>query len=205
MRITTVTTKTGDQGTTSLAGTARVKKDSTIIHALGEVDELNSWIGKITAQLHNQEEGYDDLRWVQHRLFDLGGELAVYGDHVVSSQAGLAEMPIQIITEEDVDVLTNLVEEIAEILPPLENFILPGGNAKVADLFVTRAIARRAERSVIASVPTVVGEFHSTFNLNIIKFLNRLSDYLFVLARSHANGAEVLWEPKENPFKDEES
>ena len=176
-RLTRIYTRTGDDGTTGLASGSRVAKDSLRIEAIGAVDELNSALGAVLA-----EKIEDDVRAcltdVQHRLFDLGGELAVPG-HVVMRDAHVTR-------------LEQAIDAFNDPLPPLKDFILPGGTTAAALTHVARATCRRAERSVVAlaraeTVPPV-----------LVRYLNRLSDLLFVAARrlnQAANVKDVLWEP----------
>ena len=186
-RISKVVTKTGDDGTTGLCDGSRILKSDPRIYAIGDVDELNTIIGMARVEIDSMgnlsiggNEGYVVLEWVQHRLFDLGGEL--------SFPSG---SDVQIIDADDVGKLELEVEFINEHLPPLKNFIIPGGNAIAAKIHHARAVARRAERALIVmSKEEPVNEYSR-------KFLNRLSDYLFVLARHHVSDEEVLWQPKE--------
>jgi len=172
-RISAVTTKTGDKGTTGLGDGTRVSKASLRINAIGDIDELNCALGIICAH-----RGNILISDVQHRLFDIGGELSI-PEYVI-------------IDEGDVKDLDNSIIYLNSKLPPLDNFILPGGNEEVARIHMARAICRRAERSMVA--------LHDIEPINpaSIKFINRLSDYLFVWARFRAE-SEILWKPKGSP------
>lgn len=162
VHLTKIYTKTGDDGTTSLANNKRVNKDSYIIDAIGAVDEANSAIGMVT-------EYYNDvLERIQNDLFDLGAELA--GAKTVS------------ITEDKIEYLENVLDDYNEYLEPLDSFVLPTGQ-----LHNARTIVRRAEREVW-KVPSIQNKL-------IPKYLNRLSDLLFVMARYHNKGNEKLWKP----------
>jgi cob(I)alamin adenosyltransferase len=180
-RLTRISTRTGDDGTTGLADRSRVAKDALRIEAIGAADELNSVIGVLLS-----EALPDDVRTcltgVQHDLFDLGGELSVPG-HSVMSEAQVARLEAQ-------------MEALNSVLPPLEEFILPGGSRTAGLAHVARAVCRRAERRVVAlsrrekKVPAVV-----------LQYLNRLSDLLFVLARTlnrHAGVGEVSWKQEKD-------
>ena len=168
---------------TGLGDGHRVPKNSDRMRVIGEVDELNCFIGLVLTLFPQPPEnpelaiGRDDLIYVQHKLFDVGGELSI-PNHTI-------------IDEDDVKHLETLIEEWNSTLSPLANFILPGGFPLVAQLHVARAVCRRAERGLVDL------HFRDEYvNPYSLKFLNRLSDFLFVLARVHSRGAEVLWDPK---------
>lgn len=175
-RLSKIYTRTGDDGTTGLGDGSRVAKDSVRVEAFGTVDEANSAIGAVLAAGSVPEEIRLCLAEVQHDLFELGGELCIPG-HSAMTQAF-------------VDRLETDLDGFNEDLPMLKEFILPGGGQAAAACHLARTIVRRAERSVItlASVEDVRSE--------VIKYLNRLSDLLFVIARVLArkdSGQEVLW------------
>ena len=181
-RITKVYTRTGDDGTTGLGGGQRVPKDSLRIEAYGTVDELNSQIGVVQA-IGVNEAIAEPLRGIQNDLFHLGSDLCIL-------EEDKKKLSVPRIEERHVVALERLMDTLSEELPPLENFILPGGCAGAAALHVARTVCRRAERLVIAlSRKEPVG-------LLTVTYLNRLSDALFVMAR-HENkrrGApDVLW------------
>jgi cob(I)alamin adenosyltransferase len=174
-RLTRIATRTGDDGTTGLGDGTRVAKDALRVHALGDVDELNSTLGVLVC-----EDLPDDVRAalsdIQHDLFDLGGELSIPGYTMV--------------TEAQVAALDDWLATSNATLPRLEEFILPGGSRAASIAHVARTIARRAERSVVAlgKVEPVRDEARH--------YLNRLSDLLFVFARvlnRHAGGMDVQW------------
>ncbi len=176
-RLSKITTRTGDDGTTGLGDGSRVSKDDLRIHALGEVDELNSQLGVLLCETL-PEAVRDCLIRVQHDLFDLGGELCIPG-HTAMTQAQLLRLD---------EALADFNAE----LPPLKEFILPGGTRAAALLHVGRCVARRAERSLIAL------RREQTVADAAVQYLNRLSDLLFVLARvaNRAQGeGDVLWQP----------
>ena len=174
-RLSKIYTRTGDDGTTGLGDGTRVGKDSARVTAYGTVDEANSSIGLVLAA-----QVPDDIRVlltrVQHQLFDLGGELCIPGHAAISS--------------EDVDALEQQLDHFNEPLPALKDFILPAGGEAAARCHLARTIVRRAERE------TVTLARHDAVRPEAIRYLNRLSDLLFVLARvlARADGqGEVLW------------
>jgi cob(I)alamin adenosyltransferase len=173
MRISKVVTKTGDQGATALIGGQRVSKGSLRVAAYGEVDELNSVLGLAAAHLQDPQ-CRDMVHELQHLLFTLGADLA--------SPEGV-EVPR--VSEQHVEQLEQLLDGLMDELPPLEEFILPGGGPGGATLHVARTVARRAERTVVAL------QQETSLNPQAIIFLNRLSDLLFVMARV-ANRREGL-------------
>jgi cob(I)alamin adenosyltransferase len=184
-KITRVYTRTGDDGTTGLGGGQRVPKDSMRIAAFGTVDELNSHIGSaLAAGLNDAIAG--PLRTIQNELFHLGSDLCVL-------EEDKTRMPVPRIEERHVVALESLMDRLTEELPPLENFVLPGGSPGAAALHVARTVCRRAERLVVAlSRREAVGAF-------TVRYLNRLSDALFVMAR-HENRRrgvpDVLWDSR---------
>jgi cob(I)alamin adenosyltransferase len=177
-RLSRIVTRTGDDGTTGLGDGSRVAKDALRIHALGEVDELNSVVGVLLAEPLPQ----DVAAWltvVQHDLFDLGSELAVPGFSALAETAVLR--------------LEERVETMNRELPMLKEFILPGGARDAALAHQARAVCRRAERTLVTLSQT------SEVSVSARQYLNRLSDALFVLAR-HLNRVherpDVLWQPR---------
>ncbi len=176
-RISKVVTKTGDDGTTGLGDGSRRSKTDHRLMAIGDVDELNSVIGLALVKVSTLTPGRNLLRLIQHRLFDLGAELSVPG--------------LEIIDEKDVALVENDIELLNEMLEPLKNFIIPGGSEATARLHQARAVCRRAERSVWALYEV------EEVNEHALKYLNRLSDYLFVMARHEGNGNQILWQAKE--------
>ena len=178
-RLTKLYTKTGDDGTTGLGDGSRTTKDSPRIEAVGTIDELNSWIGLLLAELPADEPLIEPLTEIQHRLFDLGGELAVPGFQLIQSQM--------------VTNLEVLCDQLNEELPPLKEFILPGGSTSAGLCHMARAVARRAERIIVTlSKDESIGD-------DLKRYINRLSDVLFVMARQLARrdgGQEVFWKSK---------
>ncbi|MBV8784904.1 MAG: cob(I)yrinic acid a,c-diamide adenosyltransferase [Gammaproteobacteria bacterium] len=175
-RLSKIYTRTGDDGTTGLGDGTRVPKDSPRVEAYGTVDELNSALGVLLAVPGLPPSAQTALATLQHELFDLGAELCIPGHRVIQ--------------QNHVAALENLLDSFNDPLPPLKEFILPGGGPASAACHLARTIARRAERRVwtLARAETVAPE--------VTQYLNRLSDLLFVLARvlaRHEHGSEVLW------------
>jgi cob(I)alamin adenosyltransferase len=178
-------TKTGDKGQTSLIGGVRVAKSNARIHAYGTVDELNSCIG-VVRDVYDEKNARDTLFKIQNLLFTIGSHLA---SHPEKSRMTLPE-----ITEDDITFLEQEMDRMNESLPELTHFILPGGHPAVSHCHVARCVCRRAERLAVQ-----VAEEEKVEPI-LIKYLNRLSDYLFVLARmiGKDKGAEELkWIPNE--------
>ncbi|GAC1369736.1 MAG: cob(I)yrinic acid a,c-diamide adenosyltransferase [Hymenobacter sp.] len=177
-------TKTGDQGLTSLIGGTRVPKSSLRIECYGTVDELNSYIGLVRDQEVNTGRR-DLLKEIQDRLFTIGSSLA--------SDPEKSKIKIPDLHEGDVTLLESEIDRMSQDLPELREFILPGGHPAVSFAHVARCVCRRAERLAIA-----LREEAFVADLVVI-YLNRLSDYLFVLSRqmAHDLGAEeVTWKPR---------
>ncbi len=174
-RLTQIATRTGDNGTTGLGDNTRVSKDSLRVHAMGDVDELNSHIGLLLCE--DMPSGVRDLLVeVQHQLFNLGGELSIPGFELLKADAVLA--------------LDEALATYNEQLPRLQEFILPAGNRAAAQAHVCRTVARRAERAVVA-----LGAAEALKDTPR-QYLNRLSDLMFVLARvlNRMNGGDdVYW------------
>jgi cob(I)alamin adenosyltransferase len=186
-----VYTKTGDNGTTALFGGTRVPKDHARIDSYGTVDELNSYIGLIRDQEINQR--YKDiLIEIQDRLFTVGAILATPPEKEVLKNGEKRLQNLGII-ESDIELLENEIDSMEDSLPQMTHFVLPGGHTTVSYCHVARCVCRRAERLAV----------HLSHNEPVadiaIKYLNRLSDYLFVLARklsSDLNANEVKWIPR---------
>lgn len=175
-RLSKIYTKTGDDGTTGLGDGTRVAKDSARVAAYGTVDEANSAIGLLLAA-DMPGDVRELLTRVQHQLFDLGGELCIPGHAAIA--------------DADVEALEARLDHYNDDLPPLKDFILPGGGEAAARCHVARTVVRRAERD------TVTLARHDAVRPQAIRYLNRLSDLLFVLARvfARADGhGEVLWD-----------
>lgn len=169
-------TKTGDKGQTSLVGGRRVSKANVKIEAYGTVDELNSSLGIIAA---SSKEYSDFIKSIQHKLFNIGSTLAAEED---------LDFELPSIEQEDITVLEKEIDRLTKLLPRLKNFILPGGSVLSAHTHVSRCICRRAERRVVE-----LADQDYTIH---IQYLNRLSDYLFILSREFLRiegKEEVIW------------
>lgn len=176
-RLSKIYTRTGDDGSTGLGDGARVGKDSLRVAAYGTVDELNCAVGMVLASAGVDDAVRETLTQVQHELFDLGGELCIPG--------------MVMIEDADIDRLEQVLDGFNEPLPPLKDFILPGGGMAAATCHLARTVCRRAERDVVAlsRIEDVRPQAQ--------RYLNRLSDLLFVLCRvlaRHSGHGEVLWQ-----------
>lgn len=184
-RLTRIYTRKGDDGATELGGGQRVAKDSPRIEAYGTVDELNTCIGLALASgLDAKIEA--PLKRIQNELFHLGSDLCIL-------EEDKAKMPVPRVEQRHVDAMEKLMDELTKKLGPLENFILPGGSEGAARLHVARTVCRRAERLLVTvAKKEKIGEF-------TIRYLNRLSDTLFVMAR-HENARrgvpDVTWDSR---------
>ncbi|WP_207435686.1 cob(I)yrinic acid a,c-diamide adenosyltransferase [Sabulibacter ruber] len=178
-------TKTGDKGETSLIGGTRVKKSHLRIEAYGTVDELNSFIGVVRDQEVNQNR-QQIFSEIQDRLFTIGSTLATDPD-----KEGKVKTPD--LHDSDIKLLEEQMDLLDEKLPPLRNFILPGGHPSVSFCHVARTVCRRAERLAIAL------QEESHVDDLVVKYLNRLSDFLFVLSRANSfelGVKEITWKPR---------
>jgi cob(I)alamin adenosyltransferase len=175
-RLSKIATRTGDDGTTGLGDGSRTAKDSARIHSLGEVDELNSFVGLLLCE--DMPPGLrEELVSIQHDLFDLGGELCIPG--------------YEMIKDEHVARLDGLLEKYNADLPVLKEFILPAGSRAASTAHVCRTVCRRAERAIVAL------SHAESVRPEPAMYVNRLSDLMFVLARvlnRHAGGSDVLWQ-----------
>ncbi len=184
-------TRGGDGGTTSLVGGTRVAKDSPRLEAYGTVDELNSWLGLLAASPESLPEGASDtLTMVQNTLFDLGTILATEPE---STWQPAPPDPSK------VEAIEAAIDALDATLPRHNRFILPGGTPLSAQAQIARTVARRAERRIITLAHTPAEEGGSPgLDQGVVRFVNRLSDYLFVLARAINNispsGREIFWE-----------
>jgi cob(I)alamin adenosyltransferase len=180
-RLNRIYTRGGDNGTTSLANGQRIPKYHPRIEALGDVDELNSLLGLLLAELDSVDDLSSLLQQIQNDLFDIGGELAV------------ADPDYNVITQEVVLWLEQQLDRLNETLPALEEFILPGGSRAAAQAHLCRCVCRRAERRVVELAGA------ESVNPQSAAYLNRLSDLLFVCARTlcrQNGGREILWRPR---------
>lgn len=179
-------TKTGDKGLTSLIGGTKVPKSDLRIETYGTVDELNSWIGMVSDQLP-QSTLVADLREIQDRLFTIGSALATDGEKE-------PKMKLPDLHKEDIDFLEQRIDAMTAELPEMKSFILPGGHMAVSSLHIARCVCRRAERLAVNM------QQHELFVAeDVVKYLNRLSDYLFTLARYAGqllSVPEIPWRPR---------
>ena len=184
-------TKTGDKGTTALFGGTRVPKHDIRIESYGTVDELNSYIGLIRDQDIN-DDYKNILVIIQHKLFTVGAILATDPKKAILKN-GKARLDIEKISIKDIELLEQEMDNMNELLPPMTHFVLPGGHQTVSFCHIARCVCRRAER-----LASALNELEP-FEANALTYLNRLSDYLFVLARKltyilQAN--EIKWIPE---------
>lgn len=178
-------TRTGDMGTTSLVGGQRVAKDAGRLEAYGTVDEFNSWLGRLAASAAMPREQQEFLACQQHRLFNVGAYLA--------TPVAAGEMPQAAgVGPRAIGDIESMIDTVDASLPRLNSFILPAGDPLAADCHVARTVCRRAERRVIALS-------HSEYvDPDVIGYLNRMSDYLFVLARlvnNRQGHRDTPWDP----------
>ncbi|HUQ65277.1 MAG TPA: cob(I)yrinic acid a,c-diamide adenosyltransferase [Flavitalea sp.] len=181
-------TKTGDLGKTSLIGGTRVPKSHLRIESYGTVDELNSFIGFLDDQL-TDERSKKTLREIQDRLFTIGSSLACDPDKE-------PKMKLPDLKEEDIQLLENEIDEMNKVLKPMKSFILPGGSMAVSSAHIARCVCRRAERNCVNML-----EHEMFIDPLVVKYLNRLSDHLFILARyiAHLSGvSEAEWKARIN-------
>lgn len=188
VKLNKIYTRTGDDGTTGLVDGSRVSKTNARLHAIGEVDETNSALG-VAVQALAADEGETplvaELRRIQNDLFDLGADIATPGE-------GFEPSPMELrIVSSQVEWLEAAIDKANEQLPPLTSFILPGGSVAAAHMHMARAISRRAERALVAASLDV------SINPQALNYINRLSDYLFVLCRltNSTRGGDIMWVP----------
>lgn len=175
-----VYTKTGDDGTTSLFSGKRVPKHNVRIKAYGTIDELNSWVGSIRD--HAEEDLKEDLIRIQRNLMTIGSQLANDSE----------TLSIEKINAADVLKIEQSIDQITETLPPLKNFVIPGGHPLVSHTHLARCVCRRAERH-ISELKELI-----TVDSPILLYMNRLSDYFFTLSRKFTqdlNLPEIKWDP----------
>ena len=176
-------TRTGDKGTTSLVGGKRVSKTDPRLDAYGTIDELNSFIGLMQSVMDDKAESPENIRWIQQKLFNIGGCLA--------TDTATFQLPDSCkVLAADVERMEKMIDAAQEGLPEQKSFILPGGTQAASYAHVARTVCRRAERLIIA-LPN-----DATAPSELLQFINRLSDYLFVLARRinfFAGAPEKIW------------
>lgn len=179
-------TKTGDRGTTSLIGGTKVSKSHERIEAYGTIDELNSYVG-LCRDLIDISEIKNVMKEIQDRLFTIGASLACDPDKET-------KMKIPDLKEDDILFLEREMDKMDDSLQPLQYFILPGGHSTISHIHIARCICRRTERLIVMLISS--NEEHDSL---IIKYMNRLSDYLFVLARFvgvKLHAEEIPWKPR---------
>ena len=186
VKLNKIYTRTGDDGTTCLVDGSRRAKHDPRLEAIGEVDELNSAVG--FAALAVEADHAATLRLIQNDLFDLGADLATPLGDVGGKDFTPSPMVLRVVTAQP-ERLETEIDALNTALPPLTSFILPGGSEGAARVHLARAIARRAERAAVALAAC------EPVNPAALAYLNRLSDYLFVLARGVNAGADPLWVP----------
>lgn len=183
-------TKTGDKGLTSLLGGKRLPKHHMRIEAYGTIDELNSHIG-LLRDIINDKQKFELLVSIQDRLFTIGSQLAADPDKSSGDKVGKINLPK--INEEDIIALEKDIDSMDEVVPEMKSFVLPGGHIHVSYCHIARCVCRRAERDVLRLAENeTVDEIH-------YKYLNRLSDHLFMLSRwltHQLNSEEIPWKPK---------
>ncbi len=182
-RLSKITTRTGDDGTTGLADGTRLPKSDLRFEAMGTIDTLNAHLGLLHAHLSTLPSLSQELMLIQHKLFNIGGEIALPHHASIGYVA---------ITQEDIEALESLLEHHNSTLPYLTEFILPAGSVATATAHIARALCREAERVLVA-----LSERDNNISPQSLAYLNRLSDYLFVIARvivRHECGNEVLWQ-----------
>ena len=183
MKKSLVYTKTGDKGTTSLVGGSRVSKTHIRLEAYGTIDELNSHLGWLHTYLLDESDR-DFILGIQHKLFAIGS-------HLATDQEKTQLKPASIITFEDIERIEQEIDKLDEQLPELCAFIIPGGSRGAAVCHVCRTICRRAERRILTLSETC------TISPEVLAFVNRLSDYLFVLSRKinfDEQNSEIFWD-----------
>lgn len=181
MKKSSIYTKTGDKGTTALVGGTRVPKAHVRLNAYGTIDELNSFVGFLICEIKDEND-LKVLSFIQHKLFTVGSYLATETEAIPPKAAS-------IITDKDIALLETEMDSIDSQLPPIRQFILPGGNESAARANLCRTIARRAERCIyLVKAEYPVEDY-------ILTFVNRLSDYFFLLGRKECNknGKEIFW------------
>lgn len=188
VKLNKIYTRTGDDGTTGLVDGSRRSKADARMHAIGEVDEANSALGIAIAALERDGGDTDlatGLRRIQNDLFDLGADIATPGEDFTPGEMSLR------IVQPQVDWLEAAIDKANDQLVPLTSFILPGGSEAAAAMHLARAVARRAERALVSAAA------REAINPLATTYLNRLSDYLFVLCRliNKDRGGDILWVP----------
>lgn len=182
MKKSAIYTKTGDKGTTSLVGGKRVPKAHIRLEAYGTIDELNSFVGSLICEVKDEKD-LKVLSFIQHKLFTVGSYLATETEAIPPKAAS-------IITDNNIALLEQEMDRMDGELPPLRQFVLPGGSEAAARAHICRSVCRRAERCIYR----VMEEY--PVDQQTLMFVNRLSDYFFLLARKESNrgGSEIFWD-----------
>lgn len=184
MKITKVYTRRGDQGMTDLVGGIRISKTHPRLHAYGTIDELSSHLGLLVSLLPKDSEDLTLLLRIQNNLFNIGTHLAT--DQSQTPLYSSAKLP-----EGETDLLEQQIDSILHSLPEAQGFVLPGGTTAAAQCHVCRTVCRRAERCILELMQTDI------VSADVLKYVNRLSDYLFVLAKKinfNAGQDEIIWQ-----------
>lgn len=183
MKKSAVYTKTGDKGTTSLVGGTRISKTDVRLESYGTVDELNANLGLLITYLEDESDKEFVLK-IQHKLFSVGSYLATDQDKTTLNNSSILLLS-------DIEAIEKEIDMIDEQLPPINRFVLPGGSRESAICHVCRTVCRRAERRILSLAMTC------DIDENVIAFINRLSDYLFLLSRKQnisKNSSEIFWD-----------
>ena len=184
MKITKVYTRRGDQGMTDLVGGVRIRKSHPRLDAYGTIDELSSHLGLLISQMSQDDEDRQMLLRIQNNLFNVG-------THLATDQSQTPLYPTALLPEGETEELERAIDCINQLFPEFQGFVLPGGTPTAAQCHVCRTVCRRAERSIDALAQ------EAEVSPEIIKYVNRLSDYLFVLAKKinfNAGQSEIIWQ-----------
>jgi len=191
MKIMRVYTKTGDNGTTALVGGVRIKKTDIRLEAYGTVDELNSQIGLLVALMEKQGVENETVGSLREKLIRIQNSLFIVGTHLATDQSKTPLYPSAILPEGETEMLEQAIDSMNAQLPEKQGFVLPGGTVAAAQAHVCRTVCRRAERRIaqLAEIAKVGPE--------IMQYINRLSDYLFILAKIinfNMGHGEIVWQ-----------
>ena len=191
MKITKVYTRTGDKGTTALVGGARINKTDVRLEAYGTVDELNSQIGLLIAMTEKQATENESVGTMRDGLIRIQNDLFIVGTHLATDQSQTPLYPSAILPEGETEFIEQSIDSMNEQLPEKQGFVLPGGSVAAAQAHVCRTVCRRAERRIAALAET------ATVGPEIMQYINRLSDYLFILAKIinfNMGHSEIIWQ-----------
>ena len=191
MKIMKVYTRTGDKGTTALVGGARINKTDVRLEAYGTVDELNSQIGLLIAMTEKQATENESVGTMRDGLIRIQNDLFIVGTHLATDQSQTPLYPSAILPEGETEFIEQSIDSMNEQLPEKQGFVLPGGSVAAAQAHVCRTVCRRAERRIAALAET------ATVGPEIMQYINRLSDYLFILAKIinfNMGHSEIIWQ-----------